>query len=106
MVHEDGEVAHFQHVAEMLQGLVDSQQLSIVGTVFLLGRLELLGKECEGLPGVIDTLLQHGPMAEVEATVTNASSAAGPVGASRVASNKLALHSSKALWRCGIQDIG
>jgi hypothetical protein len=31
--------ASFQHVAEMLDGLVESQQLSIVCTVFLLGQL-------------------------------------------------------------------
>jgi hypothetical protein len=29
MVREDGKVASFQHLAEMLDGLVDSQQLSI-----------------------------------------------------------------------------
>jgi hypothetical protein len=57
MVSEDGEVAHFQHVAEMLHGLTYSQQLSIVGVVFLLGRVELLEKEGEGLLGVFDTLL-------------------------------------------------
>jgi hypothetical protein len=36
MVCEDGEVASFQHVAEMFDGLVESQQLSIVCTVILL----------------------------------------------------------------------
>jgi hypothetical protein len=33
------EVARFQHVAEMLYGLVDGQQLAVVCTVFLLGRV-------------------------------------------------------------------
>jgi hypothetical protein len=37
MVREDGKVASFQHVAEMHDGLVDSQQLSIVCAVFLPG---------------------------------------------------------------------
>jgi hypothetical protein len=32
----------------MLHGLVDSQQLSSLGAVFLLGRVELLGEEGEG----------------------------------------------------------
>jgi hypothetical protein len=45
MVSEDDEVTRFQHVAEMLHGLVDSQQLPIVGAVFLLYRVEL-GEEC------------------------------------------------------------
>jgi hypothetical protein len=42
----------------------------------------------------------------VEASVTGASGAAGSGCASRVASDKLALHSSKALWRPGVQVIG
>jgi hypothetical protein len=49
-------VARFQHVAEMLQGLVDSQQLLIAGALFLQGRVDL-GEEREGLPGFVDTLL-------------------------------------------------
>jgi hypothetical protein len=60
MVSEDGEVARLQHVAEVLHGLVDSLQLSIGGAVFLLGRVELLAEEGEGLPGVVDSLLQPG----------------------------------------------
>jgi hypothetical protein len=36
MVREDGEVELFQHVMEMLYGLIDSQQFVIVGAVFLL----------------------------------------------------------------------
>jgi hypothetical protein len=56
-VLEDGKVASFQHVAEMLDGLVDRQQLSIVCTVFLLGLVHLFGEECERLPGVVHELL-------------------------------------------------
>jgi hypothetical protein len=43
----------------MLHGLVNSQQLPIVGAVFLLCRVELLGEECQWLLGVVDTLLQN-----------------------------------------------
>jgi hypothetical protein len=39
MVSEDDEVTRFQHVAEMLHGLVNSQKLPIVGVVFLLCRV-------------------------------------------------------------------
>jgi hypothetical protein len=46
----DVTVASFQHVAEMLDGLVDSQQFSIVCAEFLLGWVHLFGKECERLP--------------------------------------------------------
>jgi hypothetical protein len=59
MVSEDDEVTRFQHVAEMLHGLIDSQQLPIVGAVFLLCRVEFLGEECQCLSGVVDTFLQH-----------------------------------------------
>jgi hypothetical protein len=51
-------------MAEILHGLVDSQQLSIVVAVFLLGWVQLLGEEGEGLPGIVDTLLQHGTHGE------------------------------------------
>jgi hypothetical protein len=57
MVREEGKVASFQHVAEMLDGLVDRKQLSIVCAVFLLGWVHLFGQECERLPGVVDALL-------------------------------------------------
>jgi hypothetical protein len=56
MVRED-EVAIFQYVVEMFDGLVDSKQLSIECTVFLLGRVHLFGEECDRLPGVVDSLL-------------------------------------------------
>jgi hypothetical protein len=57
---EDEEVERFHHVAEMLYCLVDGQQLGVLCAVFLAGRVELLGKESEGLPGVLDALLQYG----------------------------------------------
>jgi hypothetical protein len=62
MVREDCELARFQQMAEMLHGLIDSQQFAIVGAVFLLGWVQLPGKESEGLPSVVDKLL-HGPIA-------------------------------------------
>jgi hypothetical protein len=37
---EDGEMARFQHMAEMLYGFVYGQQLAVVGAVLLLGRVE------------------------------------------------------------------
>jgi hypothetical protein len=55
MVSEDGEVVRLQHMAEMLYGLVDGQQLSVVGAVLPLGWVELF--RGEGLPGVLDALL-------------------------------------------------
>jgi hypothetical protein len=64
VVGEDNEVMCFQHVVEMLYGLVDGQQLTVVCSVFLLGRVEFLGKESEGMPGVLDSLLKHGTHGE------------------------------------------
>jgi hypothetical protein len=60
MVSEDDEMTRFQHVVELLHGLVDSQLLPIVSAVFLLCRVELLGEECQWLRGVVDTMLQQG----------------------------------------------
>jgi hypothetical protein len=88
-------MARFHHVAETLHDLIDSQQLSIVGAVFLLGRVELLGELCVGLLSVVDTLLQQG---------THGGSGSGC--ASRVVHDKLVLHSSKALRSSVLQVIG
>jgi hypothetical protein len=63
VVDEEGEVARFQRVAEMLYGLVDGHQLAVVCTVFLLGRVEVLGKESCSAAFLV----------EVEASVTSAS---------------------------------
>jgi hypothetical protein len=103
MVREDNEVVHFQHVAEMFHSLIDSQQLSILGSVFLLCRVELLGEECQVLSR---RSYSTAPMAEVEASVTSASGTAGSGCARKVACDKLALQSSKTLWRSGVQVIG
>jgi hypothetical protein len=48
-------------MAEMLYDLIDCQQLfSVISAAFVLGWVESLGEESEGLPGVLDALLQHG----------------------------------------------
>jgi hypothetical protein len=39
VIGEYGEMTRFQHVAEMLHGLVYSQQFAIVRAVLLLGRV-------------------------------------------------------------------
>jgi hypothetical protein len=46
------------------------------------------------------------PMADVETSVTSASGAEGSGCASRVARDKLALHSSNALGSSGVQVMG
>jgi hypothetical protein len=56
VVGEDGEVARFQHMAEMLYVFVDGKQLAIVSALLLLGRIEFF-REGEWLPGVLDVLL-------------------------------------------------
>jgi hypothetical protein len=57
VVSEDDEVARFQHMTEMFYGLVDGQQLAVVGAVLLLGRVEFFFGEGETLSGVLDALL-------------------------------------------------
>ena len=44
MVGEDDAVARFQHVTEVLYGFVNGQQLAVVCSVFVLGRVEFLEK--------------------------------------------------------------
>jgi hypothetical protein len=48
MVGEDGEVACFQHMTEMLRSLIYSQRISIVGALFLPNQASFLGKNVRG----------------------------------------------------------
>jgi hypothetical protein len=59
VVGKDDEVARFQHMAEMLYGHVYGQQPAVVCAVFLLGRVQSLEEESEGLPGVLEDLLKY-----------------------------------------------
>jgi hypothetical protein len=102
VVGEDGEVARCQPMAEMLYGLVYGQQLAIVGAVLLLGRVEFLEK-ASGCQAFLTCCCSTAPMENVEASVTSASGAYGSGCASRVARDKLALHSSNALRNSVVQ---
>jgi hypothetical protein len=83
-------------MAEMLYGLVDGQQLTIIGAVLLLGRVEFfLQKKASGCQAFSTFCCSTAPMADVWASVTIASGADGSGFASRVVRDKLALHSSK-----------
>jgi hypothetical protein len=59
---EDDEVAHFQHVAEMIHGLVDIHQLSIIGAVFLLGRAEFVAERARGCQAFLTRCCITAPM--------------------------------------------
>jgi hypothetical protein len=60
VVGKNDEVTRFQHVTEMFHSLANGQQLSVICAVFLLSWAKFPGEEGEGLPGVVDTLLQNG----------------------------------------------
>lgn len=47
-----------KHVAEVSHGLVDRQEIPVVRATFLLRRAELPGKEGQGLPGALRSLLE------------------------------------------------
>ena len=50
----------FDHMAEVFDGLIHCQELSVVRAVLLLSGADLMGVECQGFPNVADTLLQGG----------------------------------------------
>jgi hypothetical protein len=79
MAREDGKVA------EMLDGLVGSQQLSIVCTVFMLGWFIFLEKNARGFQALLTRCCSTALMVVVEASVTTASCADGSGWASSVA---------------------
>jgi hypothetical protein len=101
VVGKDGELARLEHLAEMLYGFVDGQQLAIVGAVLLLGRVEFLEKKASGCQAFSTCCCSTAPMEDVEASVRSVRGADGSGCTSRVARDKLALHSSKALRSSG-----
>ena len=60
VVRQDGEMPGLQHVTEVPHGLIDRQELPVVGAVFLLCWTQLLGEEGGGLPEVLHPLLKDG----------------------------------------------
>jgi hypothetical protein len=95
----------FQHMAEVLHGFVDGQQLAVIGAVFLLGHVEFFEK-ARGCQAFSTRCCSTAPMADVEASVTSASGGDVSGCTSRVACDKLALHSSNAFRSSGVQVMG
>jgi hypothetical protein len=60
VVRQDGEISGLQQVAKVTHGLVDRQELTVVGAEFLLHWTEFSGKESEGLPDALHSLLGDG----------------------------------------------
>jgi hypothetical protein len=60
MVRQDGEMPGLQHVLKVPHSLINRQEFPVVCTVVLLGRAQLSGEECEGLPDVLHPLLEDG----------------------------------------------
>jgi hypothetical protein len=72
----------------------------------LLGQVEFLGEESEGLPRVFDALLQYGRHGGRGGACTSACGADGSGCSSRVARDKFALHSLKVLWSSSAHVMG
>jgi len=60
VIRKNDKVTAFDHMSEVLDGLIHCQALAIVRTVLLLSGAELMGVESQGLTSVTDTLLQGG----------------------------------------------
>jgi len=60
VIRKNDKVTAFDHMSEVLDGLIHCQELAVVRTVLLLSGAELMGVESQGLPSVADTLLQGG----------------------------------------------
>jgi hypothetical protein len=86
----------------MLYALVDGQQLVVISAVLLLAGLSSVEK-VSGCQAFSICCCSTAPMADMEASVTSASGADGSGCASRVARDKLAVHSSNALRSPSVQ---
>ena len=60
VICKDAKVTAFDHMSNVLDGLIHCQKLAVVRSVLLLSRAELMGVESHGLPSDADTLLQAG----------------------------------------------
>ena len=60
VVREDVEMPSLQHVTNVRHCLVDRQELSVVGTLYLLCRTQFPGEEGEVPPDVLHPLLEDG----------------------------------------------
>ena len=89
-----------QHVTEVPHSLVDCQELHVVGTVLCCAGLSFLEKKARGCQTSCTCCWRAAPMAVVEASVTKASGTFGCGWASRVACDRLVLHSLKAATVC------
>jgi hypothetical protein len=76
VVREDHDVLSFQHVPEVLHGLIDSQQLSVTGAVLLLRHFHFFEKNARGCQVFCVRCCKTVPMAVVEASVIRAMGAA------------------------------
>jgi len=56
--YEEG--PNFDHMAEVFNGLIHCQELSVARAVLILSWVVLMGVERQGLPSVADPLLQGG----------------------------------------------
>jgi len=60
VIRKSDKVTAFDHMSEVLDGLIHCQELTIVRTVLLLSGAEVMGVESQGLPSVADMLLEGG----------------------------------------------
>ena len=60
VVRQDGKMPSLQHVTNVPHCLVDRQELSDVGTLYLLCRTQFPGEEGEVPPDVLHPLLEDG----------------------------------------------
>jgi hypothetical protein len=57
VICKDDEGLAFDHMAEVFDGLIHCQELSVIHTVLLLSGAALMGVESQWLPSVADMLL-------------------------------------------------
>jgi hypothetical protein len=65
MIGEGDEGSSLEHVAEMADSRVESEQLAVEGAVARLCRLQLAAVEREWLPNPADPLLEHGTKTDI-----------------------------------------
>ena len=91
-----------KHVAAVSHGLVDRQELPVVGAICLLRRADLPGKEGEGLPGALRLLLEDSAHAG-SGSIRDQGEWSRRIRVCQKSSSRQALHSLKAVMSAVVQ---
>jgi len=77
VIRKNDKVTAFDHMSEELDVLIHCQELAIVRTLLLLSGAEFMGVQSQGVPSIVDTLLQGLANSGIRSVLNKANAADG-----------------------------